>query len=282
MNTGEIVLYRSAETADFQIEVRVENDTVWLNRHQLALLFERDIKTIGKHINNAINEELHGLPAVANFATTASDGKTYQVEHYNLDVIISVGYRVKSKRGIQFRIWANKVLKEYLLKGHAFENRLEKIESDVSVLKRQVGEIDFKVKTELPPKEGIFFNGQVFDAHNFVSDLVRSAEKSITLIDNFVDDTVLTLFAKRKNGVTLKILTKNVTKQLQLDMKKFNEQFPVAEILEFDLSHDRFLIIDDSQVYHIGASLKDLGKKWFAFSKMDIEADYIMKRILRI
>jgi len=282
VNTGEIVLYRSAETADFQIEVRVENDTVWLNRHQLALLFERDIKTIGKHINNAINEELHGLPAVANFATTASDGKTYQVEHYNLDVIISVGYRVKSKRGIQFRIWANKVLKEYLLKGHAFENRLEKIESDVSVLKRQVGEIDFKVKTELPPKEGIFFNGQVFDAHNFVSDLVRSAEKSITLIDNFVDDTVLTLFAKRKNGVTLKILTKNVTKQLQLDMKKFNEQFPVAEILEFDLSHDRFLIIDDSQVYHIGASLKDLGKKWFAFSKMDIEADYIMKRILRI
>ncbi|HPS29543.1 MAG TPA: RhuM family protein [bacterium] len=282
MNTGEIVLYRSAETADFQIEVRVENDTVWLNRHQLALLFERDIKTIGKHINNAINEELHGLPAVANFATTASDGKTYQVEHYNLDVIISVGYRVKSKRGIQFRIWANKVLKEYLLKGHAFENRLEKIESDVSVLKRQVGEIDFKVKTELPPKEGIFFNGQVFDAHNFVSDLVRSAEKSITLIDNFVDDTVLTLFAKRKNGVTLKILTKNVTKQLQLDMKKFNEQFPVAEILEFDLSHDRFLIIDDSQVYHIGASLKDLGKKWFAFSKMDIEVGYIMKRILRI
>jgi len=282
VNTGEIVLYRSAETADFQIEVRVENDTVWLNRHQLALLFERDIKTIGKHINNAINEELHGLPAVANFATTASDGKTYQVEHYNLDVIISVGYRVKSKRGIQFRIWANKVLKEYLLKGHAFENRLEKIESDVSVLKRQVGEIDFKVKTELPPKEGIFFNGQVFDAHNFVSDLVRSAEKSITLIDNFVDDTVLTLFAKRKNGVTLKILTKNVTKQLQLDMKKFNEQFPVAEILEFDLSHDRFLIIDDSQVYHIGASLKDLGKKWFAFSKMDIEVGYIMKRILRI
>ena len=134
----------------------------------------------------------------------------------------------------------------------------------------------------IQPKQGIFFNGQIFDAHNFVSDLVRSAEKSIILIDNFVDDTVLTLFAKRKNGVTLKILTKNVPKQLQLDVKKFNEQFPVAEIQEFDQSHDRFMIIDESQVYHIGASLKDLGKKWFAFSKMDIEVDYIMKRILRI
>jgi hypothetical protein len=272
MNTGEIVLYRSAEIADFQMEVRVENDTVWLNRHQLAMLFDRDIKTIGKHINNSIYEELQGLPAVANFATTASDGKTYQVEHYNLDVIISVGYRVKSKRGIQFRTWANKVLKEYLLKGRAFENRLEKIESDVSVLKRQIGEIDFKVKTELPPKEGIFFDGQIFDAHNFVSNLVRSVEKSIVLIDNFVDDTVLTLFAKRKNSVTLKIFTKNVTKQLQLDVKKFNEQFPSAEIQEFDLSHDRFMIIDDSEVYHIGASLKDLGKKWFAFSKMDLDS----------
>lgn len=132
---------------------------------------------------------------------------------------------------------------------------------------------------QLQPKQGIFFEGQIFDAHNFVSDLVRSAEKSIVLIDNFVDDSVLTLFSKRKYGVILKILTKNVTKQLRLDMKKFNEQFPVAEILEFDLSHDRFLIIDNESVYHIGASLKDLGKKWFAFSKMDIEIDYILKRI---
>jgi len=282
VNTGEIILYRSAETADFQIEVRVENDTVWLNRNQLAMLFDRDIKTIGKHINNSLNEELQGLPVVANFATTASDGKTYQVEHYNLDMIISVGYRVKSKRGIQFRTWANKVLKEYLLKGRAFENRLEKIESDVLVLKRQIREIDFRVKTELPPKEGVFFDGQIFDAHNFVSDLARSAEKSIILIDNFVDDSVLTLFAKRKSGVTLKILTKNVTKQLQLDVKKFNEQFPPAEMQEFDLSHDRFLIIDDSQVYHIGASLKDLGKKWFAFSKMDIEATKMLSKMTQI
>ncbi len=123
---------------------------------------------------------------------------------------------------------------------------------------------------QLQPKQGVFFDGQIFDAHNFVSDLVRSAEKSIILIDNFVDDTVLTLFAKRKSGVTLKILTKNVSKQLQLDMKKFNGQFPPAEIQEFDLSHDRFMIIDGSQVYHIGASLKDLGKKWFAFSKMEL------------
>ncbi|HNW83759.1 MAG TPA: ORF6N domain-containing protein [bacterium] len=135
---------------------------------------------------------------------------------------------------------------------------------------------------QLQPKQGIFFDGQIFDAHNFVSDLIRTAEKSIVLIDNFVDDTVLTIFAKRKNGVYLKILTKNVSKQLVLDMKKFNEQFPVAEIQQFDLSHDRFMIIDDSAVYHIGASLKDLGKKWFAFSKIDIKATKMLSKITQI
>lgn len=274
MSQGEIVIYKAPDNTDFQIDVMVRDETVWLNRQQIGMLFERDVKTIGKHINNSLNEELHGLPTVAKFATVQKEGDRYierDIEHYNLDVIISVGYRVKSQRGIQFRIWANNVLKGYLLKGHAFQFRLEKIEGDVHNLKEKVDNFEIQVKTNLPPNEGIFFEGQIFDAHTFVCDLIRSAEKSIVLIDNFVDDTVLTLFSKRKSGVSLKILTKTISKQLALDVKKFNEQFPYAEIQEFDHSHDRFMIIDNSAVYHIGASLKDLGRKWFAFSKMEID-----------
>ena len=137
-NKGELVIYQAADNADFQIEVRVKDDTVWLNRHQIAQLFERDIKTIGKHITNAIKEELYSVSVVANFVTTASDGKSYQVEHYNLDMIISIGYRVKSQRGIKFRVWANKILKEFLLNGYSTSHRIEKIENDVNYLKGEV------------------------------------------------------------------------------------------------------------------------------------------------
>jgi len=279
MCKGEIIIYREADHADFQIDVRVQDETVWLNRQQMTQLFGRDVKTIGKHINNVLNEELEGISVVAKFATTASDGKIYSVEYYNLDVIISVGYRVKSKRGVQFRRWANKILKEYLLKEQISQSRLEKVENEVADLKKKITEISFQIRTELPPKQGIFFDGQVFEAHKFVSDIVRSAEKSIVLIDNYVDDTVLTLFSKRKQGVTLRILTKNLSKQLILDTRKFNEQFPPAEIKEFNHSHDRFMIIDDRDLYHFGASLKDLGKKWFGFSKMDVEVTKMVMRI---
>jgi len=164
IDKGELVIYQAADNADFQIEVRVKDETVWLNRHQIAQLFERDIKTIGKHIANAVKEELHSVSVVANFATTASDGKSYQVEHYNLDMIISIGYRVKSQRGIQFRVWANKILKEYLLKGYSTSHRIEKIEDDVYYLKKKANEFDVHIKTSLPPHEGIFYDGQIFDA----------------------------------------------------------------------------------------------------------------------
>ncbi|MDX9804928.1 MAG: RhuM family protein [bacterium] len=279
MCKGEIIIYRETDHADFQIDVRVQDETVWLNRLQMTQLFGRDVKTIGKHINNALNEELQGISVVAKFATTASDSKTYSVEYYNLDVIISVGYRVKSKRGVQFRRWANKILKEYLLKEQISQKRLEKVENEVADLKKKITEISFQIRTELPPKQGVLFDGQVFEAHKFISDIVRSAEKSIVLIDNYVDDTVLTLFSKRKRGVVLKILTKNLSKQLILDIHKFNEQFPPAEIKEFNHSHDRFMIIDDRDLYHFGASLKDLGRKWFGFSKMDIEVTKMLARI---
>ena len=278
--TGEIILYQPDENV--QLEVRLEKETVWLNRHQMALLFDRDIKTIGKHINNALVEELLGLPVVAKFATTAKDGKTYLVEHYDLDMILSVGYRVKSQRGIQFRQWANKVLKDYLLKGYAVNQRLLKIENQLenqqALLAEHSEKIDFFVRTSLPPVEGIFFEGQVFDAHAFVSDLIRAAKKRIVLIDNYIDDTVLKLLDKRAQKVKATIYTKQISPTLQTDINLHNAQYEPIDIIVFANSHDRFLMIDDS-VYHIGASLKDLGKKWFAFSKMEIDSTTLLSKM---
>ena len=290
----EIVIYQPNET--FQLEVHVQGDSVWLNRQQMALLFDRDVKTIGKHIKNALQEELKPVvansaitqnleenPVVAIFATTAADGKTYQVEYYNLDMILSVGYRVKSHRGVEFRRWANHVLKDYLLKGYAFNQRLQTIENRLEehslTLAEHNEKLDFFIRTSLPPKEGIFFDGQMFDAYAFVSELVRTAKLRIILIDNYVDDTVLTMLDKRVPNVKADIYTKVVSNQLALDLNRHNQQYPVVDIHEFGLSHDRFLIIDDI-VYHIGASLKDLGKRWFAFSIMDdITAELLVSKL---
>jgi len=276
MSQGEIVLYKSLDNTEFQIEVKVEDETVWLNRHQMALLFNRDIKTIGKHISNALKEELHSLSVVANFATTASDGKTYQVEHFNLDMIISVGYRVKSQTGIQFRIWANQILKDFLLKGYAINQRVDRIEQK---LLEHDQKFDLLIKTNLPPNEGIFYDGQIYDAWTFVSDIVKHATKSIILIDNYIDDSVLTLLSKRKANVSTTIFTAQISKQLELDIKRFNSQYPKIEIILFNKSHDRFLIIDRKTVYHIGASLKDLGKKWFAFSKIQLDINEMISKL---
>jgi len=279
MEQGEIILYNTADGSDFQIEVKVENGTVWLNRQQLALLFDRDVKTIGKHINNVLKEELRSVLVVANFATTATDGKVYQTEYYNLDMIISVGYRVKSQRGIQFRIWANKVLKEYLLKGYVTNHRLERIEHEVYQLKKKVDEYDFQLKTYLPPTEGIFYDGQIFDAYLFVANLIRSATISIVLIDNYVDETVLLLLSKRKTNVEAIVYTAGITPQLKMDIDRHNRQYPPIKVKSFTKSHDRFLIVDDRTIYHIGASLKDIGKKWFAFSRIELDASEMIKRL---
>mgnify|MGYP003807660693 CR=1 FL=1 len=244
---NEIVIYQPDEIST-RIEVRIEDDNVWLNRNQIAELFNRDVKTIGKHINNALNEELCGFQVVAKFATTASDGKVYQVEYFNLDVIISVGYRVKSQRGILFRIWANKVLKDYLLKGHAINQRLERIEKDIHFLKNKTDEFDLQIRTSLPPNEGIFFERKVFDAYVFVSGLIKSAKKSIALIDNYVDEIVLTMLSKRKSGITCDIFTSHTGNQLLLDVEKHNAQYSEIALHQFSMSHDRFLILDNSIV----------------------------------
>ena len=274
----EIIIYQPDEETT-RLEVRIEEETVWLNRYQISVLFERDVKTIGKHIANILKEELKGIQVVAKFATTAGDGKTYQVAYYNLDVIISVGYRVKSNRGIQFRIWANNVLKNYLLKGYAVNQRFDRIEKDVSYLKSKVQEFDLQIKTTLPPKEGIFFDGQVFDAYIFVTEIIKKATDSIILIDNYIDESVLLMLSKREKSVKAIIYTSILTHENKLDLKKYHAQYPDIKINQFNKSHDRFLIIDNKTIYHLGASLKDLGKKWFAFSILNVEVDEIVKKI---
>lgn len=269
------------QTDDFGqiIEVRLESDMVWLNRQQMAQLFGRDVKTIGKHINNALIEELKEFSTVANFAIVQPEGNRQVerlIEHYNLDVIISVGYRVKSKQGIQFRIWATQILKDYLLNGHAFNHRIENLERKVIDHDRQIESL---VMQALPPKEGIFYDGQIYDAWQFVSDIIKSALTNIIVIDNYVDESVLTLLTKRNEKVNVIIYTHKISKQLQLDCEKHNKQYPPIEIKTFSKSHDRFIVIDQHTVYHIGASLKDLGKKWFAFSKLNIDANYLISQL---
>lgn len=214
---NEIVLYQPDELPA-RIEVIIKEETVWLNRQQLSDLFARDVKTIGKHISNIFTEgELEDKATVAKFATVQNEGGRLvkrQVEHYNLDVIISVGYRVKSK-------------------------------------------------------QGIFYDGQIFDAYELASRIVRSSKQCIILIDNYIDESALTILDKKQQGVKVLLLTTNMSRQLTLDVQKVNDQYGDFEVRLFARSHDRFLIIDKSEVYHLGASLKDLGKRWFAFSKME-------------
>ena len=276
---NQIILYRPNDT--ISLEVRLENETVWLSQAQMTELFGSTKQNISLHINNIFKEgELKQNSVVKDFLTTALDGKKYRTKYYNLDVIISVGYRVKSIRGTQFRQWANKVLKEYLLRGHALNYKFELIEEQLkehrAILDKHEDKIDFFVRTSLPPTEGVFHNGQIFDAYKFSTDLIKSAKKSLVLIDNYIDESVLLMLSKRNAGVTADIYTPQVTQTLKLDLQKHNRQYPPINIHKHTTSHDRFLIIDNTEVYHIGASLKDLGKKLFAFSKLNISPKAIM------
>ena len=275
MNNGEIILYQPDNS--ISIEVRMEAETVWLNLNQMAMLFDRDKSVISRHIRNIYSEgELKKEATVAKNATVQMESGRQvmrQIEYYNLDVIISVGYRVKSLRGTQFRQWATSVLKEYLLKGYAINNRIEQLEQRVA---RTEEKIDFFVRTEPPPVEGVFYNGQIFDAYVFATDLIKSAKKSVTLIDNYIDESVLLMLSKRKAKVPATIITRSDSKISQLDIEKHNAQYSPVEVKVCDTIHDRFLIIDN-EVYHLGASLKDLGKKLFAFSKLEMPAETILK-----
>ena len=280
---NEIILYRPNELAE-HIEVRIDedNETFWLSLNQISSLFDRDKSVISRHLKNIFNDkELNRNSVVAFFATTATDGKKYNVEHYNLDVILSVGYRVNSKVGIQFRIWANGVLKEYLLKGYAVNNRMNRLEDNLEHIKNKVDQIELQVNSHLIPTQGVFFDGQIFDAYELMSKIIRSAKKEIILIDNYIDETVLTHLGKRTENVAAIIYTKSISKTLKLDLEKHNNQYPLIQLQELRDSHDRFLIIDRKELYHVGASLKDLGKKWFAFSKLDNKMlEFVLSRLL--
>ena len=282
---NEIILYHPKELPS-RIEVRVEDETVWLTQDQMASLFGRNRVAITQHIGNIFKEEELDKEVVCkDFLLTTQHGaikgksQTRKIKTYNLDVIISVGYRVKSKQGTQFRIWANKILKDYLLKGYAVNKRIDRIEDNVHALFGKVKEIDLQIKSSLPPNQGIFYDGQVFDAYVFIADLIKSAKKSILLIDNYVDESVLQVFTKRNNNVSVSIYTKNITKTLKQDLEKHNAQYPKITVLQFTKAHDRFLILDETTVYHFGASLKDLGKKLFAFSKMEMDAKEILAKL---
>ena len=268
---GEIVMYQPDET--ICLEVKLEDDTVWLTQQQMANLFDKDRTVIGRHIRNIYKEEeLLQSTTCAKFAHMGVDGdQSYEFTAYNLDVIISVGYRVKSKRGTKFRQWANKVLKEYLLKGYAINNRISSLEQQVSLQNGQIHElqkkVDFFVRSSLPPVEGIFYDGQIFDAYAHIVSLIKQARHSIVLIDNYIDESTLTMLSKRDAGVSATIYTHQLSQQQQLDVLRHTQQYPPVNINVCRHNHDRFLIIDDT-VYLFGASLKDAGKKLFAYIKM--------------
>jgi hypothetical protein len=397
---NEIVLYQSKELVS-NIEVRIEDETVWLSQTQMMHLFKRDQSVISRHINNIFKEgELDKKSNMQKLHIADSDKP---VAFYSLDVIISVGYRVKSKEGNQFRIWAESILgkqstpmtniepvnsKIFIIRGvavmldrhlaefyqtetralkQAVRRNIERFPSDfmfqlnsqdvqslvsqsvipsakyfggsapfvfteqgvsmlsaiirtpvavevslriirafvevknlvlkhssntdkrLSSLEQKQIDTDNKINLifkaledkTIEPKQGIFYKGQVFDAYKFVSDLIRKAEKSVILIDNYVDDSVLTLLSKRRESTDCKIFTSRIDKQLKLDLQKHNEQYPKIEIDVFKDSHDRFLIIDENELYHFGASLKDLGKKWFAFSEMNSMCKIMLSRLNR-
>ena len=272
MEQGEIILYQPDEAV--KLEVRLEDETVWLTQEQIADLFGTKRPAITKHLNNIYKSgELDIDSTCSILEHMGNDGKQrYTTKYYNLDAILSIGYRVNSKNATLFRKWANSVLKDYLLKGYSINKRLSELERTVA---QHTEKIDFFVRTALPPVEGIFYNGQIFDAYKFATDLVKSARRSIVLIDNYVDETVLLMLSKRSVGVSATIYTQRITQQLQLDLDRHNSQYPPIDIRTYRDSHDRFLIVDETDVYHIGASLKDLGKKMFAFSKLDIPAAVI-------
>ena len=275
MDKGEIILYQPNNS--IELEVRLEAETVWLTQAQIALLFGVDRTVIVRHIGNVYRtHELDAISTCAKIAQVQTEGKRTvmrEVNYYNLDMILSVGYRVNSINATKFRQWANKVLKDYLLHGYAVNQRIERLENRVS---RTEEKIELFVRTSLPPMEGVFYEGQIFDALVFASNLIKSAKRSVVLIDNYIDESVLVTLSKRENNVSAKIVTRSISDQFRLDLNRHNSQYPQIDVEERTDIHDRFLIIDDT-VYHIGASLKDLGKKLFAFSKLEISPEIILK-----
>ena len=282
---NEIILYQP--DASVKLEVRLEDETVWLTQQQIADLFGVKQPAISKHLKNIFeSEELDEASVHSILEYTAADGKLYRTKFYNLDAILSVGYRVNSKNATLFRQWANRILKEYLLRGYSVNQLLLHMESRIdhrlsehdNQIRELSGKVDFFLRTSLPPKDGVLFDGQRFDAYRFICDLVKLANKRIVLIDNYIDETVLTLLDKRRSGVLATIYTKRINRQLQLDIERHNDQYTPIDVRTAPNIHDRFMVIDDT-LYHIGASIKDLGLKLFAFSKMETSPSLILDNL---
>lgn len=277
-----IVVYN---TGELEVNVSIEEETLWLNQKQLGELFNVEIHTINYHIKNIFKQkELEKIPTIRKIRIVQQEGNRKverEVEHYNLDMIISIGYRVNSITATKFRQWATSILKEYISKGYAVnthkitEYRLANLENDMQIIKS-------KIKNDtLDLKQGIFYEGQFFDAYIFISDILKNAKKSITLIDNYIDENTLLHLSSNKD-LNINIITKSLTKELKVIIEKFNKQHKNLKVFEYSKSHDRFLIIDEKIIYHIGASLKDLGNKWFAFSKLEDDNFELLKRIANI
>ena len=284
---GEIVIYKANN--DVKIEVVLNDETVWLSQSQIVQLFQSSKANISEHIKSIyLQNELDKDSTVRNFRTVRVEGNREvfrNITYYNLDVIISVGFRVNTKIGIHFRRWANGILKNNLLKGYSINQRIDYIENkfdnklynhDVQ-LKEISEQINYFVQKSIPPVQGVFYGGEIFEAYKFMTGLIKMANETIIVIDNYIDESVLTMLDKRKDGVMATIYTDKISNQLKLDLDRHNKQYSVIEIQTVKDIHDRFVIIDNEDVFHIGASLKDLGKKLFAFSKLNLPADVLLK-----
>ena len=277
---SNMVIYNDGE---LELNVSVENETIWLNQAQLSDIFEKDQSVISRHINNIFKD--NEVDEKSNMQKMHIANSDKPVSFYSLDIVLAVGYRANSPKAIKFRQWATNVLKNYIQNGYAINlekithQRFKELENDVLLLKSQVANISKSIDNNtIQLKHGIFYDGQIYDAYVFINDLLKSAKKEVVLIDNYIDDTVFTLFSKYLH-VKIKIYTQTISKQLNLDYQKYKSQYQNIELIEFKKAHDRFLIIDNTEIYHIGASLKDMGKKWFAFSKFEIEALEILEKL---
>lgn len=285
-NMSNIVVYNNGE---LELKVSINNESIWLTQKQLGELFSVESHNITYHIKNIYKQkELEKDPTTLKIRVVQKEANREvqrDVNHYNLDMIISIGYRVNSITATRFRQWATTVLKNYITNGYAINSdkitnqRFKDLESDVHFLKSKVKDISTHIENKsISPSEGIFFDGQTYDAYVFVNNLIKSSQSEIILIDNYIDETIFTLFSKYPK-LKVKIYTQTITKQIKLDFQKYQTQYKNVELLELKKAHDRFIIIDNREIYHIGASLKDLGKKWFAFSKFEMDASEMLGRL---
>ena len=282
IDENSVVTYNNGE---IELKVSIDNnkETIWLTQKQIVALFEKNQSVISRHINNIFKDgEVDDKSNMQKMHIANSDKP---VNFYSLDIILAIGYRTNSKKAIEFRKWATKVLKEYIVNGYAINSekitidRFLHLENDMNNLKQKVNNINNLIDSnKLEIKQGIFYNGQIYDAYAFTNDLLKSAKKDIVLVDNYIDDTVLTLFSKYEK-LHFTIVSKSINKQSKLDISKYNQQYNNLTIKTSNNFHDRFLLIDNKESYHLGASLKDLGKKVFGFSKMDISLFEIMKKL---